>query len=105
MPLYDFECECGHTEEKIVPMDERNIQQCPSCRSTLSIAFKPQARYVPFKHYFDLGLGEEITSYAQHQKVMRQQQAVARELPSKGEMSARKDRAMERQKARARARA
>ena len=31
MPLYDFECECGHSEERLVGIYEPN-PACPKCQ-------------------------------------------------------------------------
>jgi len=31
MPVYEFECTCGHVTEEIVPMGTKQIK-CPKCR-------------------------------------------------------------------------
>lgn len=32
MPVYEFECRCGHVFEELVPMGTRNYQ-CPQCKN------------------------------------------------------------------------
>ncbi len=31
MPVYEFECECGHVFEELVRMDTK-MKECPHCR-------------------------------------------------------------------------
>jgi len=41
MPNYDYKCShCGHEEERMVPIDERNLQDCSNCgaRTTQQIS-------------------------------------------------------------------
>lgn len=33
MPVYEFQCQCGHVTEALVRMDTQSIQ-CPQCHST-----------------------------------------------------------------------
>jgi putative FmdB family regulatory protein len=38
MPLYDLKCpKCGHQEELVCPMDERNKQVCEKCKELLEV--------------------------------------------------------------------
>jgi putative FmdB family regulatory protein len=30
MPVYEFQCECGHVTEELVPMDTSTVE-CPKC--------------------------------------------------------------------------
>ena len=98
MPLYDYECVCGWEGEEFQRMDDRHKMACPKCGRPADLVIKPQPRYVPFPHYFDIGLGEEITSYAQRRRVMREQHCDHRDPPSKGDIAAWKDKSMARRK-------
>ena len=33
MPVYEFECDCGHVTEALVRMDTKTVE-CPQCRKT-----------------------------------------------------------------------
>ncbi len=33
MPVYEFECSCGHVFEDLVPMDTRT-RECPQCQQS-----------------------------------------------------------------------
>ena len=36
MPMYSYACECGHTEERLVAVDQRNNRpKCPKCGTRL----------------------------------------------------------------------
>lgn len=100
MPLYDYECECGWEGEKASPIADRHSQTCPKCLRPLALVFRPQPRYVPFNPYFDIGLGEEVTSWGQRRRIMREQKADHRDPPRPGDISARRDWANERRKTR-----
>jgi putative FmdB family regulatory protein len=98
MPLYDYECDrCGTEHERLVPMADRHSQTC-TCGGHLTIAFKPTPRYVPFPHYFDIGLGEHITSWAQRRRIMKEQHCDHRDPPRPGDITARRDWAHEARK-------
>lgn len=56
-------------------------------------------RYQPFVPYFDVGLGEQVGSLADRWRHMREKNLVDRDLPRKGDLSARLDRQHEIQKA------
>lgn len=92
MPLYDYECSnCGFEGEIVALMAERKNQVCPACTATLTQVHRPTPRYRPFNPYFDIGLGEEITSYAHRRRVMKSQGMDYRDHPSPGDASARLD--------------
>jgi len=81
---------------------------CEKCGAEITIGAwpwcphgKPAPQYV-FQPYFDIGLGREITSYADRWKAMRELNVQYRDLPSKGDLSARADRAHEARKAQGR---
>jgi hypothetical protein len=66
----------------------------PFCRD----AHEPPLKYFPFTHYFDIGLGVEVTSWAQRRRVMKEQHMDFRDKMSKGALSARLDRIHEQKK-------
>ena len=39
MPLYEYRCECGNHEERLVNRDEMDSQQCPSCEAFMHRLF------------------------------------------------------------------
>jgi hypothetical protein len=62
---------------------------------------RPHGKAPPSKGYearFDVGLGREVTGWGDVRKAMREDRLDFREHPSKGEMSARQDRANERRR-------
>ena len=78
------------------------IEPCTVCGLPLQVGqqgcittirpHEPVLPYVPFTEYFDIGLGETVTSFADRWRFMRQKGLQYRDLPSKGELSARRDR-------------
>lgn len=72
---------------------------CERCGKTLHIGDYPfcshgrptTEEYRPFRPYFDIALGAEITSLAQWNRTMREKHADLGDGLSKGEMSARRD--------------
>lgn len=92
MPLYDYECtECGFEGEQFALMADRSTQKCPKCATILTQVHRPTPRYRPFNAYFDIGLGQEITSLAHRKRVMKAQAMDYRDHPSPGDSSARLD--------------
>jgi len=92
MPLYDYRCPNCDTEfERMVPMSQRHDQICHMCHSDLEKLNKPTPHYVPWQPYFDIGLGAEVTGRDHHRRLMRDNQCVQREPPTKGDTSARRD--------------
>jgi len=85
---------------------------CSVCGLPISVGewpcvktIRPHGRSVQtdvFVPYFDVGLGEQINSYADRWRHMRQKQMQYRDLPSTGDLSARRDRLEERKKEEAR---
>jgi hypothetical protein len=73
---------------------------CEKCGKTLEIGefpfcghgFPGTREYRPFRPYFDVALGAEVTSLAQWNRTMREKHADLTDSPSKGQLSARKDR-------------
>ena len=38
MPLYDYKCpECGHEEEKLVPINDADLQLCAVCKDEIML--------------------------------------------------------------------
>jgi putative FmdB family regulatory protein len=61
MPVYEFECKCGHVFEELVPMDTRT-HQCPHCK-------KQEARKIMSPCTFELrGGGWYADGYASSKK-------------------------------------
>jgi hypothetical protein len=89
-----------------------NVEPCQVCGLPLKIGdwpcvstVRPHGRSVQgqvFVPYFDIGLGVEITSLAERKRWMRNLHMDYRDKPTKGELSARADRAHERRKEEAR---
>ena len=103
MILYDYRCPtCDVEFERPAEISERDNQNCYECGSKLEKLWKPTPRYVPWQPYFDIGLGEMVTGRDHHRRLMRDNNCVQRDLPSKGKLSARKDWAMEQRKAQGR---
>lgn len=91
MPTYDLRCQsCGREWERFSTIAHR-ADPC-DCGGPVEQVFKPSMSYVPFTPYFDYGLGREITSFADRWRAMRQTGMQYRDLPSKGDLSARRDR-------------
>jgi putative FmdB family regulatory protein len=42
MPVYEFECRCGHVFENLVPLDTRS-DECPKCRAKARKILSPCA--------------------------------------------------------------
>lgn len=97
MPLYDYRCtnhRCDSFDvefERMTFMVDRHDQKCDTCGDPLEKLDRPTPRYKPFQNYFDLGLGVEVTGRDHHRRLLRDMNAVQRDPPSKGDISARKD--------------
>lgn len=82
------------------PTCEMEFSYCAKCQKPWTAPMSPLCRdnhestlpYYVFTPYFDYGLWREITSYADRWRAMRQTGLQYRDLPSKGELSARRDR-------------
>lgn len=98
MPLYDVTCG-GCKREWVrtsVIADRYSPSEC--CAAPVTIYNKPPTTYHPFKHYFDIGLGAEVTSLAQRRRLMKEAHFDFRDHPSAGEESARRDKRNEQHK-------
>lgn len=93
MPLIDVRCRsCGTIAEVMRPLSEYpRTPRCGACGEATEQIHLPQ-RYVPFTPYFDYGLGEEVTSLGHRWQLMKQHHLDYRDHPSKGDLSARRDR-------------
>lgn len=95
MPRYDVECpKCG-VYERISTMDGRR-QPCIRCGSTVEVLITSSTKSKGFEPYFDTGLGAEVTGIGDRHVHMRQNHLDYRDHPSKGEISARADKARDR---------
>lgn len=95
-------------------MDETTpLITCESCGVTFGIGCSPFCRdrhapvrgsagflefVVPFSNYFDEGLGVDITGRDHRRRVMRDLHCDHRELPTKGDKSARRDKIEQRKR-------
>lgn len=98
MPTYDLRCHgCGREWERWSTIAAR-YDPCEDCGGAVEQLFKHSVQATPFVPYFDLGLGVQVDSLAQRWKHMRNLKMDYRDKPSKGDLSARTDRAMARRK-------
>ena len=102
MPLYDVTCtSCQREWERASTIAERySVSGC--CSAPVTIYNRPANSYNPFKHYFDIGLGAEVTSLAQRRRLMKEAGFDFRDHPSVGEESARRDKRNEGRREKAR---
>jgi hypothetical protein len=90
LPTYDLHCQsCGKEFERISTIAAR-YDPC-ACGGAVEQVFKHSVQATPFAEYFDIGLGETVTSFADRWRHMRQKGLQYRDLPAKGELSARRD--------------
>lgn len=91
-------------------MNCQHVTACDTCGKLLAFSehpfcphgFATVSEYRPFKPFFDVGLGAQITSLAQWNRTMKEKHADLTDSPSKGKLSARLDRCHEDRKERAR---
>jgi len=65
MPMYEFECECGHREERMLLIAERNeAQECPECGQPMArIVGAPALHGEPYQMKAILGSGEKVSGH------------------------------------------
>lgn len=98
MPNYDVECpNCGPSERINVPIDERDAP-CETCGSPVQVLITVGTKSKGFEPYFNDGLGVYVTGQGDINKAMREASADYRPLPTKGDLSARRDRIEERRR-------
>jgi putative FmdB family regulatory protein len=98
MPSYDLKCTaCGRQWERWSTIAARHAP-CDTCGGVVEQEFKPSAQATPFVPYFDIALGEEVGSFADRWRLMRQQRVQYRDKLSPGDLSARRDRIEQEQK-------
>lgn len=96
MPLYEVRCQdCGDQYERILPISERN-NPCDRCSGTVDQVFRYSTPQKGFEPYYDEGLGVHVQTKGDINQAMRRLGAREREPLSRGEISARRDRAHER---------
>lgn len=69
--LYDFECKhCGTSEERFIPMSERDEQKCSQCGNSLSrlLVAKPEPAFTP---HFSSALGIYVESRKQRDNELK----------------------------------
>lgn len=94
--LWDLSCPVCHVLEDNVACSIFAIPVCPTCGSERFLG--DRASYHPFIPYFDIGLGEEVTSHAQRWRLMHAAHMDYRDKVTPGELSARRDRLEERKR-------
>lgn len=98
MPTYDLRClSCGREWERISLIASRR-DPCEECGGAVEQVFKHSVQATPFVPYFDEGLGIQVNSFADRWTGMRRAGLQYRDLPSKGDLSARRDRIEERKR-------
>jgi hypothetical protein len=101
----------GETDEHLMEASELGgvvapWEVCDKCGAVFGIGASPFCRdnhtpvpaYFPFTHYFDIGLGCEVTSWAQRRRVMKGLHMDFRDKMKPGDLSARLDRIHEQKK-------
>lgn len=102
MPTYDLKCTaCGREWERLSTIAAR-YEPCETCGGAVEQQYKHSVQSTVFVPYFDYGLGVQVNSLAERWTHMRRNGLQYRDLPSKGELSARADKAAERRKEEAR---
>lgn len=93
MARLDARClSCGHVFEFVRAVaDWPKTPACEQCGEPTEHAHVSSQEYRPFKPYFDVALGQEITSFAQRESVRRSLQADFCDQPRAGDLSARQD--------------
>ncbi len=74
MPNYGFACSCGHVEDRIVPVTQRdNPVRCPRCRAYMQRQFPVEAirGYQPFEPFYHEALDIDITGKRQQKEAYR----------------------------------
>jgi hypothetical protein len=90
VPNYDVRCpNCGDYERFKRIADRHD--PCDRCSAIVEPVMRSSVPHHPFKPYFDLSLGAEVTSNHQRNQVARRLHADMRDSLSKGDLSARRD--------------
>lgn len=65
MPLYVFECACGHRSEIFLEIEKRNTtQKCEKCRKIMGrVIGAPAIHSEPYQMKAILGSGEKISGH------------------------------------------
>lgn len=74
MPIYDYECKCGHTGEYITSMDAN--KRCPDCKTEMTRLMSPanfSMGAAGAYGYYDENLQTYIHTNKQRREIMRQQ--------------------------------
>lgn len=100
MRMIDYHCPgCGMDDEYLVRGDEDpRCNVCRKCGHALEVVVRPQRHYKPFEPYFDEGLGVMVTGKMHRRRVMRDLGMDFKDHMSKGDQTARIDKAMERRR-------
>lgn len=101
MPLYEVRCSgCQQQYERILPIAERN-NPCVKCGGTVDQIYRYSVPQKGFEPYYDEGLGIHVHTRGDVNQAMRRLGVHEREPMSRGDLSARRDKAeaMKRQRA------
>ena len=94
MPRYDVECPTCGTYERVESIESRR-HPCRTCGSEVELLFTSSTPSKGFEPYFDIGLGAYVTGIGDRKKIMRQESLDYRDHISKGDQSARLDKAFQ----------
>jgi len=95
MPTYDVTCpNCG-LYERVKPMADRR-DPCDHCGEEVDLLVTSSTPSKGYEPHFDVGLGHYVTGIGHRRQLMRQEHLDYRDHPSKGDQSARLDRAHQR---------
>lgn len=97
MPNYDVECPTCGTYERFKKIADRR-DPCDKCGSLVDVLITASHKTTGFEPYFDYGLGIEVTGQGDINKMKREHNLYDKDPPSKGEVSARRDRINEKRK-------
>jgi hypothetical protein len=100
MPIYDRHClACGRTWERLCLVADR-YAPCEVCGGAVEAGYTHSVQSTVFAPYFDFALGQQINSLPERRKAMRNLHLDYRDKMSQGDLSARRDRERDQQKAR-----
>jgi len=75
MPIYSYKCPVHGEFEESFPLSENpQFSSCPECGRTAKKVIKSPAIHI-FEPYYDVGLGEQIDSKEEREKIAKAKNA------------------------------